>query len=278
MKRPLVRYHGGKFVLAEWIISHFPSHRVYCEPYGGGGNVLLKKQRSYAEIYNDLDNGIYTVFKVARDNPQELIRMIRRTPFSRKVFEWTYTDSASEVEFAAKQIIRSFQGFGSQAISSPKKYKTGFRANSNRSGTTPAHDWRAYARQLFALTKRLHGVVIENRDAVELMKSIDSPDVLFYVDPPYVFGTRHTANPKAYKHEMKNSEHEQLLTFLKSIKGFCILSGYRNSIYDQALDGWTRIDKTALKSSAKGGKLVTESLWLNERCSGENYGLFYLPQ
>lgn len=274
MRRPLVRYHGGKFVLAEWIISHFPQHKVYCEPYGGGGNVLLKKQRSYAEIYNDLDNGIYTVFKVARDEPSELLRMIRKTPFSRKAFEWTYEDSKTDVEFAAKQIARSFMGFCSQAISSPKKYKTGFRANSNRSGTTPAHDWREYAKHLFKITQRLNGVVIENKDAIDLMKSVDGPKTLFYVDPPYVYDTRHTMNPKAYKHEMKNSEHETLLEQLKNLSGFVVLSGYKNSIYDERLSGWTRIDKTALKSSAKGGKLVTESLWLNERCAGENYGLF----
>ena len=78
--RPLVRYHGGKFLLAPWIIQHFPAHRVYVEPFGGGGSVLLRKKRSYAEVYNDLDGEMVNLFKVVRDQGDELTRRIRLTP------------------------------------------------------------------------------------------------------------------------------------------------------------------------------------------------------
>lgn len=267
IKRPLVRYHGGKFVLADWIISHFPAHRIYCEPYGGGGSLLLKKPRAYAEIYNDLDENIVTVFKAARDNGPELIRLIRRTPFSRKFFNETYEKSDALAEQAAKFIYRSFSGFDSAAITS-RRGKTGFRANSNRSGTTPAHDWKNYARHLFAITKRLNGVVIESRDAIELIRSIDSPTTLFYVDPPYFPDTRW--NPKtlgAYKHEMTAAQHEQLCEVLLSLKGFVVLSGYENNLYAEKLFTWAKSNRQALKSSNVGGVLATETLWINPACT-----------
>lgn len=262
IKRPLVRYHGGKFILADWIISHFPEHRIYCEPFGGGGSVLLKKPRSYAEIYNDLDSNIVSVFRAVRDYPGALIRWIRRTPFSRTFFNETYQPSTDPVEIAGKFISRSFQGFGSAAITS-RRGKTGFRANANRSGTTPAHDWKNYARHLFAITKRMQGVVIENTDAIELIKSIDSETTLFYIDPPYLPETRWTAKPDAYRFEMTKEQHEQLLELLCSLKGFVILSGYESKMYMERLSGWRHVTKNALKSADKGGVIVKESLWIN---------------
>lgn len=70
--RPILRYHGGKWMLADWIISHFPAHRIYVEPFGGGASVLLKKQRTYAEIYNDLDSELVNLFRTIRDHGDDL--------------------------------------------------------------------------------------------------------------------------------------------------------------------------------------------------------------
>lgn len=85
VRRPILRYHGRKYRLAKWIISHFPEHRIYVEPFGGAASVLMLKNRSYAEVYNDLDGEIVNVFRVLQ-NPNhaaELERLIRLTPFAR---------------------------------------------------------------------------------------------------------------------------------------------------------------------------------------------------
>lgn len=158
--RPLVRYHGGKWLLADWIISHFPAHRCYVEPFGGGGSVLIRKPRSHAEIYNDLDGEIVNLFRVVRDHGQQLREKLELTPFAREEFEVSYLDAPDPIEQARRTVMRSFMGFGSNVFKltrQGKRERTGFRACSTRSGTTPAEDWRNYPHALPAIIDRLRG-------------------------------------------------------------------------------------------------------------------------
>lgn len=266
--RPIVRYHGGKWMLAPWIISHFPKHRVYVEPFGGGASVLLRKERAYAEVYNDLDGEIVNVFTMARDRGEELRRALELTPFARDEFLNSYEPSSDQLEQARRTILRSFQGFGSAATCGEV---SGFRANSSRSGTTPALDWRNYPEAFGTIVDRLRGVVIENRDACAVMAQHDSPRALHYVDPPYVHATRSTKvrrkvngeeadSRKAYKHEMSDDQHHELATFLRSLLGMVVLSGYRSPLYDELFGDWHRTERIAL---ADGARRRTECLWMN---------------
>ena len=263
--RPIVRYHGGKFLLANWIISNFPPHRTYVEPFGGGGSVLLRKPRSYAEVYNDLDGEIVNVFRVVRDRGDELRRALELTPFAREEFLLSYDPSDDPVEQAMRTITRSFMGFCSAAVCGEV---SGFRANSNRSGTTPAQNWRNYPDSLPAAIDRFRGVVIEQRDASEVMCQHDGPDTLCYVDPPYVHETRSgktrgTVTRKAYKHELTDDQHRDLAAVLNTLQGAVILSGYRCPLYDELYAGWQRIDRAA---HADGARDRVESLWLSPNC------------
>lgn len=256
--RPVLRWHGGKWLLAPWIISHFPAHRVYVEPYGGAGSVLMRKPRSYAEVWNDLDGDAVNLFQVLRsERSQELVDGLRLTPFARAEFMEAYQISADPVERARRLVIRSFMGFGSNGHAR----STGFRSNSNRSGTTPAHDWTNYPESLEACVQRLAGVVIESKDALEVMRTHDGPETLHYVDPPYVHSTRADL-AKDYHTEMTDAEHGELLDFLNRLVGYVILSGYPSDLYDVTLAawGWHRIEKAAL---ADGAAKRTEVLWIN---------------
>ncbi|WP_188258438.1 DNA adenine methylase, partial [Pseudomonas aeruginosa] len=173
----LLRYHGGKWKLAPWIISHMAEHKTYVEPFGGGGSVLIRKPRAYAEVYNDLDGDVVNLFRVARDRGEELRQALALTPFARGEFDISYDETTDTLERARRMIVRSFQGFGSAAASGER---TGFRSSSSRSGTSPAMDWRNYPDALSAIIDRLQGVVIENRDAMEVMAHHDRPTTLHY--------------------------------------------------------------------------------------------------
>lgn len=263
--RPVLRWHGGKWLLAPWIIGLMPAHRIYVEPFGGAASVLLRKPRAYAEIYNDLDTQVVGLFRVLRDPGQgrRLAEMLELTPFARDEFDLAYQVTDDPIEAARRLIIRSFMGFGSDAATG--EYRTGFRSASNKSGTKPAHDWRNYHEALPALIDRLRGIVIENRDAVEVMQRHDSPATLHYVDPPYLHGVRSRINRRKgavgnYRHELDDSQHVALMAALRDLRGMVMLSGYPSPIYDDALPGWQRIERRAL---ADGARERTEVLWLN---------------
>jgi DNA adenine methylase len=254
--RPVLRWHGGKWMLAPWIIGLMPPHRCYVEPFGGAASVLLRKPRAYAEIYNDLDGDVVNLFRVLRsDRAGELVEALRLTPFARDEFGEAYQAADCPVERSRRLVIRSFMGFGSNG----HNRATGFRANSSRSGTTPAHDWSNYPDALELTIERLRGVVIENRDAKDVMAAQDGPETLHFVDPPYVFSTRADLS-KDYAHELSDSDHAELLAFLRTLKGAVMLSGYPSPLYDDALGDWRRIERKAL---ADGARARTEVLWMN---------------
>lgn len=256
-KRPILRWHGGKWLLAKWIISHLPKHKIYVEPFGGAASVLLQKQRSYAEVYNDLDGEVVNLFRVARDSGAELHRALELTPFARDEFVESYAPTDDPVEQARRTVVRSFMGFGSNS----HNQSTGFRANSNRSGTAPAHDWRNYPHALLAIIDRLRGVCIENRDAVEVMRTHDGEHTVHFVDPPYMASTRDKGGD--YRHEMTNSDHESLASELHKLRGAVVLSGYPSELYADMYRGWQRIERASL---ADGARPRIEVLWLSPRC------------
>lgn len=269
--RPILRYHGGKWLLAPWIISHFPEHRIYVEPFGGAASVLLQKKRSYAEVYNDLDGEIVNLFRVVRDRGEELRGLLYLTPYSRDDYKLSFEQSTDPVEQARRTVIRSFMGFGSNALN--RNIKSGFRSNSNRSGTTPAHDWTNYPDKLEFIIERLKGVIIENRPAVELIQPHDSEKTLFYLDPPYLPETRSTnTDTKGYTHEMTTEDHIILADAIKNIQGYVVLSGYDNELYRDLYQGWTQITRKAL---ADGARPREECLWISPNTPIPQMDLFH---
>lgn len=261
VRRPILRWHGGKWRLAPWIISYLPPHRIYVEPFGGAASVLLRKPRAYAEVYNDLDGELVNLFHVVRDRGPELVRLLELTPFARTEFDLSYSPSEDELEQARRTVIRSYMAFGSNCSKLNRDgsiMRSGFRSNSNRSGTAPAQDWRNYPALLPALIDRLRGVVIEQRDAIDVMRSHDTAETVHYVDPPYVQATRDAGAD--YKHELTDGDHERLAEALRNLRGGVVLSGYDSPLYQRLYRGWRRVERAA---HADGARPRVEVLWLS---------------
>lgn len=263
--RPVLRWHGGKWMLAPWIVAHFPPHRVYVEPCAGAASVLMRKTRSYAEVLNDLDAGLVGLFRVLRDpmRADHLRRRLELTPFARDEWLLAYEPSADPVEEAARLVVRCFMGFGNDGAR--RDVCTGFRGSVSRRGSIPARDWVGYPAALDAVVARLRGAVIEHRDALACMAYYDAPDVLHYVDPPYHPETRTRAvGSRGYAYDMSAESHARLLVELGMLSGMVILSGYPHASYDAALRGWRRVERPAL---ADGARRRTEVLWINAAAS-----------
>lgn len=269
-RRPVMRWLGGKWVLAPRIIAKFPPHRIYTEPFCGAASVLMRKPRSYAEVINDVDSDVCNLFSVLRDETESkrLIELLHLTPFAREEFELAYEPSEDRIEQVRRMVVRSYLGFGSESAN--VEARTGFRANSNRSGTTPAHDWANYPEALPAIVERLRGVIIENRPAVSILRAHDSEETLHYLDPPYMPETRSPKSRKGaggyhrYRHEMEVSDHEELLDAILELKGMIVISGYASALYDGRLGDWERIEMDALADGARPRK---EVLWLSPSAS-----------
>lgn len=254
--------------MAPWIVSFFPKHQVYVEPYGGAGSVLLHKRRARSEVYNDVNDEIVNVFRVLRDPAQaaRLAQLIELTPFARSEFDQSYEPTDDPIERARRTVARSFMGHGSGAVFS--KHATGFRTGvRGERHKSAAHDMVTWPAQVPAFVERLRGVTVESRDALYLMARTDGPGTLFYVDPPYVHSTRGSARGvrQKYAQEMTDADHERLAGVLQDLQGMVVLSGYPCELYDRDLfAGWERHERQAL---ADGARDRTEVVWLNPAAS-----------
>lgn len=264
--RPVLRYHGGKWRLASWLLSFFPAHRCYVEPFGGGASVLLRKARSEAEVYNDLDEEVVNLFRVLRSpaNAERLIGMLALTPFARAEFEGSYEATEDDVERARRLVVRSYMGFGSSVFA---KHATGFRdySKAHRRRRYPAADWANYPDCLRLCIERFAAVIVDRRDALEVIARHDSPDTLFYVDPPYVLSTRGSARGVRQKYavELTDDDHRALAGVLHGLRGSVVLSGHPSPLYDDLFAGWERHQRAHM---ADGANPRTEVVWLNPAC------------
>jgi len=257
--RPILKYYGGKFRIADWIISFFPEHRVYTETFGGAASILLKKKPSKYEIYNDLNDEVVNLFRVVRDpvTARKLRHQLKLTPYSRVEWLSCFDPSDDPVEQARRTLVKSLMSYSANTERKP----TGFRIHTKNYHYLPQR-WHEYSDHLKLFTQRLKDVAIDHRNAFDVMLDNDGPSTLHYVDPPYLTRAdmRH-----GYKHEMKTTiEHSNLLHNLKKLKGFVVLSGYGHELYFDELKEWGQYSmKTLTGASTPGKSHAQEIVFLN---------------
>lgn len=262
MKRvgPIPRY-GGKSLKAAEIVAHLPRARLYVEPsVGGGGLFYAIPAGTYpCEVINDIDHALVTFFRVLRDRPTDLRRVLLATPYSREEFRLALEPSEDPLEQARRvwiQARQSFAGVGRHWQPPRPRDPLPMR---------PFHG-DAVIDDLEVFAERLRHVAIECADAIDLIVRYAAPDVAFYCDPPYLPSTRKTHGKDAYRHEMSQEDHERLLAACldaAAAGAHVAISGYPSETYDTALGGWRVVDMVS--RAGHRGRIETriERLWMS---------------
>jgi len=256
-------YYGGKFSHLDFLLPLLPiKFTHFCEPFGGSAAVLINRPPAPVETYNDLDSEVVNFFLCLRDHGDELIRLISLTPFSREelVRACSPEVNLSAIERARRFFVRARQTRTGLAQTSSEG-RWAHCVLTSRAGMAGAVSrWLGSVEGLPQIVQRLQRVQIENAPAVEVILRYDSPETLFYCDPPYPHEAR--GDSKAYGYEMTDREHEELAELLRAVKGAVAVSGYRCPLMDRLYRDWIRVDaNTRLCNSSKGER--TESVWVN---------------
>ncbi|AFZ25679.1 site-specific DNA methylase [Cylindrospermum stagnale PCC 7417] len=256
-------WYGGKFSHLDWLLPLLPNAQHYCEPFGGSAAVLLNRNPSPVETYNDLDGEVVNFFRVLREQKESLIEAIGLTPFSREEFEIAIADITPDIsnfERARRFFIRARQVRTGLA----QKASSGRWAHcklTSRAGMAGAVSrWLGSVEDLPNIVQRLLRVQIENDPAIKVIQRYDSEETLFYCDPPYPHASR--GDSQAYAYEMTDKQHRELSNVLHNIKGKVAISGYQCSLMEELYGDWKFIAAPAKTCHSTKG-LRTEVLWVN---------------
>lgn len=232
-------WYGGKYSHLDWLLPLLPEAQHYCEPFGGSAAVLINRAPSPVETYNDLDGEVVNFFRVLREQKDALIEQIGLTPFSREEFELACQkpdESLSELERARRFYIRARQVRTGLA----QKASSGRWAHcllTSRAGMAGAVSrWLGAVEDLGLIAQRLLRVQIEHAPAIEVIRRFDSPQSLFYCDPPYPHDSRGDSN--AYAHEMTDEQHRELAAVLRGAQGKVAISSYQCALMDELYGDW----------------------------------------
>lgn len=274
---PPLKWHGGKYYLASRIVALMPPHVHYVEPFAGGLAVLLARdpleQRLWvppntgvSEVVNDLDRDLMSFWAVLADPASflEFQRLVEATPFSQVCWNSARFHQQSGISLSLVQRAWVFFVQCRQSLAGRRDtFAPLSRTRTRRGMNEQASAWLTAVEGLPEVHSRLRSVVVLDGPALDVIRSQDGPDTLFYLDPPYLAQTR--SAPEVYRHEMTEEQHRELLSVVVHKQGKFMISGYRSELYDQVLSRWTRHDFDLPNNAAggKGKRRMTESLWCN---------------
>jgi DNA adenine methylase len=248
-----LRYPGAKWSLAGNIVSNFPNHYHYVEPFFGSGAVFFSKAPSGHELINDLNSQVVNLFTVLRDQTDDLMWALETTPWSREEYEKSDETTGVPLEDARRFVVRIWQAHASDLAK-----KTGWKNRGVRqSAAGMSHRWAKVPEQLSSIAWRLADAEIENRPALEVIKRFNADNCLIYADPPYLHEVR---TQELYSDEMSEQDHIEMLEALLNHSGPVVLSGYANQLYNEMLKGWEIKELKAPK--VEKGAARTEVLWV----------------
>lgn len=256
-------WYGGKFNHLDWLLPLLPSCHHYCEPFAGSAAVLLNRAPSPVETYNDIDGEVVNFFRVLRDRTDDLIKAIALTPFSREELHLAVSrteEPPDDLERARRFFVRARQARTGLAQTATLGRWANCKHTSRAGMSGVVSRWLGSVEGLPEIALRLLRVQVENRPATDVIRLYDSPDTLFYCDPPYVHEAR--GDSKAYGFEMNEEQHRHLAQVLRGCRGKVAISGYRCGLMDELYGDWRRYDAPE-KQCHSIKELRQESLWMN---------------
>jgi DNA adenine methylase len=267
---PPIPYFGGKGHMVKKLIALVPPHKTYIEVFGGAASLLFAKDPVSVDVYNDVYHGVVNLYRVLRDPVkfQQFQRLAELTPYSREeqrfcCANWQHV--ANPVEKAYRFYVMARMSFSGRI--SNKKAQWSFAVGATASGKAmTCQGYLSAVKRLSRIHQRLQSVQIESATFYKIIPRYDTLESFFYLDPPYVPGTR---GEPGYKHEMTEKDHQLLVSLLLGLKGFALLSGYLHPVYQRLTKkGWTLIkvkvkDYSSLRKGSGTGKARTECLWMN---------------
>lgn len=240
MALSLVSYVGGKGRQLNELLPLIPRTRCYVEAFGGGASVLLNRERSDIEVYNDLNGNLVNLFRVVKDREKfaQFERLVELTLWAKDEFAEALRVLYSGVEATDVTRAWAFYTIQNMGISGKLHRSVGNWSRATQGDGAPnVERWWKRLEKFDAIHRRLLGVQVDSQPAMECIKYWDSPETTFYLDPPYVLDTRKGA--KYYDYEMEDEEHVELVDTILAVQGPVVLSGYEHPLYDRLVEaGW----------------------------------------
>jgi len=246
-RSPLI-WFGGKSKYAEYIISKFPAHKIYVEPFGGAAHVITQKPRIPHEVYNDIDGNVVNFLMHVREYPIRMMQDCLSIPYSRELYEKWKREPLPQNPY--ERAVRWFylNRSGISKGNAEDVPNTGWR-HKTQSGQNPAGGYITACKLFKPFAERLQGVMIEHDDFRRIITKYDSSDTLFYVDPPYV------GREKYYAGGFTENDHRELADLLNNVKGKVVLSYYSDPLVSELYKDWNEEKFDAYKQVVGGDGL-----------------------
>jgi DNA adenine methylase len=251
-------YYGGKTVHLGWLLPKLPYTEIYIEPFGGSAAVLLNREASTYEVYNDLSSNVSNFFLTLRNDFDELLTRIQRTMYAKSEFDIAveFLSQPREileedrVEWARSFFTRIRQSF----MASGKQWVLGQKGSANM------NSWWQGIDSLQYVYERFRDVHIENCDGIDLVAKFSRKDAFIYQDPPYVLSSR--SGGESYEIEMPDELHIKLAEVNIKSEALIAISGYPTPLYEELYESqdWYIFDHTY---SLPNNNLRTERIWCN---------------
>ena len=250
--------------MSKWVISHFPEDYqkyTYIEPFCGGANVLINKDRSELEAICDTDVTVVQIFRALRDESKEFIRRLSNVKYSDDTFKRAVKRAEEPFDDYLDHAINEYILRRMSRGGLKKAFAWSERLRGGQAGDVNA--WKTALKLLPILSERLREVHIFNKPGQEVIKTFNNKNTLIYADPPYLHETR--KSPDAYQYEMTTDQHIELARILNSFAGKVVISGYPSPLYNRLYKNWTAASKKIANHSSqqKTKKMKTEILWKN---------------